>query len=514
MAIDMSSMIPSLSQAANSGLDPDELLASGDPHGMLAAKQAGVPYVPKRAVAQDSNSNPSTPTASVQATPWRVGPQPANSAPVSEAAMTEAIPPTGARDTAAPRSAFGDIARQALQQKMGVLTQAQNAPQGADVNALESRRAALTPPNAADAQYQPSVGRRIARGIEGVGLGLAEGGLRGAIAGGIAPQTTGLSGYRDPNSKFAAAQQQNQQQVADLDQQITQGNTAAKQREGDVQNLTRIGAGLGSTATEAVESENAEKPKGKAQIITAGDGSLFSVDPDDPTHPSPITGPDGKPIMGKGDGKYVQLEIGGKPHTVEVDDKGNTIKDLGATGEKPTNIRVGSEGTWALDEDKDGKPVLFNSKTGETKAAPNIQKAGTASKAQAALDKVNEPIDAAMNYANDYAANGRFTGSGDEALQEKFFELAKPSVGFRMTQPQIDLLQNSRNWMGTAEAHLRHATKGTWFSDDQRKEIVQTMKDLAAAKKKTSGGASAPASTAQPAAKGGFNWAEHPLVKP
>ena len=59
-----------------------------------------------------------------------------------------------------------------------------------------------------------------------------------------------------------------------------------------------------------------------------------------------------------------------------------------------------------------------------------------------------------MNYANDYLTNGRFTGSGDEALQEKFFELAKPSVGFRMTQPQIDLLQNSRSWMNSAEAHI------------------------------------------------------------
>ena len=432
--------------------------------------------------------------------------------------MTEALPSTRVRSTPAPQSQFSDLARTALQQKMQVLGQAQNTPAGADVNSLESRRAALTAaaPNPTAPQYQPSVGRRIARGVEGVGLGLAEGGLRGAIAGGIAPQTTGLAGYRDPNSAFSAARQQNQQKVADIDQQIAQGNTAAKQREGDVQNLTRIGSGLGSTATEAAESQNAltnaNKPTGKAQIITAGDGTMFSVDPDDPTHPQPIIGTDGKPVTGKSDGKYVQLEIGGKPHTVEVDDKGNTIKDLGATGEKPTNIRVGSEGTWALDEDKDGKPDLFNSKTGETKAAPNIQKSGTAAKNQAALDKVNEPIDAAMNYANDYAANGRFTGSGDEALQEKFFELAKPSVGFRMTQPQIDLLQNSRNWMGTAEAHLRHATKGTWFSDDQRKEIVQTMKDLAAAKKKTSGGAATPA--AKPAAKGGFNWDDHPLVKP
>ncbi len=513
MGIDLSSSIPSLSQAASAGLDPDELLASGDPHGMLAAKLAGVPYQPQRVQSAQSTGISRPPNGgNVSSTA-----PPTSEEPTTAPPRTRAVPST-VTPSGTAKSAFGDIARQALQQKMGVLGQAQNTPAGADVNNLESRRAALTAaaPNANDEQYKPSVGRRIARGLEGVGLGLAESGLRGAIAGGIAPQSTGLSGYRDPNSKFAAAQQQNQQQIADVDQQIAQGNTAAKQREGDIQNLTRIGAGLGSTATEAAESENANtnanKPTGKAQIITAGDGSLFSVDPDDPTHPSPITGPDGKPIMGKRDGKYVQLEIGGKPHTVEVDDKGNTIKDLGATGEKPTNIRVGSEGTWSLDEDKDGKPILFNSKTGERKDANGMQKSGTAAKAQAAIDKVNEPVDAAMNYASDYLTNGRFTGSGDEALQEKFFELAKPSVGFRMTQPQIDLLQNSRSWMNSAEAHIRHATKGTWFSDDQRKEIVQTMKDLAASKKKTAGGAAPTA--AKPAATGGFNWGDHPLVKP
>jgi hypothetical protein len=97
-----------------------------------------------------------------------------------------------------------------------------------------------------------------------------------------------------------------------------------------------------------------------------------------------------------------------------------------------------------------------------------------------------------MQDADDYLTNGSFTGAGDEALQEKFFELAKPSVGFRMTAPQMQMLQDSRSWMGSIEAHMRHATTGTWFSDDQRKQIVQTMKQLGEAKKKAlaSGGQS------------------------
>jgi hypothetical protein len=151
------------------------------------------------------------------------------------------------------------------------------------------------------------------------------------------------------------------------------------------------------------------------------------------------------------------------------------------------NKKAGEAGTWQLAEDKDGKPIFYNSKTGQQKDAGGIQRSGAQEKKTAAEEKEFGPARAAQQYADDYLANGRFTGSGDEALQEKFFELAKPTTGFRMTQPQIDMLQNSRSWMNSAEAHLRHMATGTWFSDEQRKQIAQTMRDLAAAKLKASG---------------------------
>jgi hypothetical protein len=153
--------------------------------------------------------------------------------------------------------------------------------------------------------------------------------------------------------------------------------------------------------------------------------------------------------------------------------------------EKPA-AEGANEGTWTLAEDANGKPVLFNSKTGLEKDAPTgLAKTGTHAKQEAA----NAPVEGAMGYANDYMKRGAFTGSGDEALQEKFFELAKPSTGFRMSQPQIDMLQNSRSWMNSMSAHLRHATVGTWFSPEQRAQIVDTMNQLANAKKAaTSGG--------------------------
>jgi hypothetical protein len=138
-------------------------------------------------------------------------------------------------------------------------------------------------------------------------------------------------------------------------------------------------------------------------------------------------------------------------------------------------------GTWQLAEDKDGNPVLYNSKTAQQKPAGGLQKPGTHAKQQQGA----EGEDMAINYAEDYLRNGVFTGSGDEALQEKFFELAKPKTGFRMTQPQMDMLRQSRGWMSGMAAHIRHATTGTWFTPQQRQQIVDTMRQLSAARRET-----------------------------
>jgi hypothetical protein len=203
---------------------------------------------------------------------------------------------------------------------------------------------------------------------------------------------------------------------------------------------------------------------------------------------SPLGGASLKDPADTKGGQLTDIDIGGQNHKVLVNPKdGTIIRDLGQS-KLPNNS--GNEGTWTLDEDADGKPILFNSKTGQTRQAPaGIARPGTKSKADAATEKLIGPARDAQQYANDYLANGRFTGAGDEALQEKFFELAKPTTGFRMTQPQIDMLQHSRDWMSGAQARFRHATQGTWFNDTQRKQIVQTMQDLADAKIKGQKGA-------------------------
>lgn len=114
---------------------------------------------------------------------------------------------------------------------------------------------------------------------------------------------------------------------------------------------------------------------------------------------------------------------------------------------------------------------------------------------------------AAQQYAKDYINSGGFTGPGDEALMEKFFELAKPSSGFRMTQNQMDMLRNAQSWKNSVVARYRHATTGVWFSNEQRQQIADTMGQLAASRATAQGGGQQPAqgasgsSGAKPSAK-------------
>jgi hypothetical protein len=87
----------------------------------------------------------------------------------------------------------------------------------------------------------------------------------------------------------------------------------------------------------------------------------------------------------------------------------------------------------------------------------------------------------ALDYANTYRT-AKHTGPGDEALQDQFFELAKPSTGFRMNQAQIDQLHSMQNWVNSVEGAAYHAKYGTWFSDPQRDQIIDTMGALGRSK--------------------------------
>lgn len=203
-----------------------------------------------------------------------------------------------------------------------------------------------------------------------------------------------------------------------------------------------------------------------------------------------FTGANGEPLeINSATGETRPANVAGaKKTTKDQTPQQQTFDDLIKGGMTPiqayekTREKSGgttiNQGTWSLDE-QNGKPVLFNSKTGEVKPAPEgLAKTGTAAKATA----LTAPAQQALEYAKSYGDRTAHTGPGDEALMEKFFELAKPSTGFRMSQPQIDMLKGAQSWMNGLEAHIRHAATGTWFSDEQRKQIIDTMTDLGDAK--------------------------------
>lgn len=93
-------------------------------------------------------------------------------------------------------------------------------------------------------------------------------------------------------------------------------------------------------------------------------------------------------------------------------------------------------------------------------------------------EKKIAPLSSAMNFADDYLKSGAYTGSNDDALLLQFFEVAKPETGFRLTQAEMKRQSEAQSWRNSAEAYVRHALHGTWFSDEQRKQMVQSMHDI------------------------------------
>jgi hypothetical protein len=175
---------------------------------------------------------------------------------------------------------------------------------------------------------------------------------------------------------------------------------------------------------------------------------------------------------------------------------------------------------------KDGSPVFYDPKnpTGPLiPAPPGLETAAGAARTEkqqaaavAAQEKALGPKRDALNYANDYLGRGIFTGPSDEALQDKFFELAKSSSGFKMTGAQIKQLNDSRDLINSMKARAKHAfsPNAPWFADQQRQQIVATMNNLARSHGMTvgrDGHAILPAVAGTlPPLTGDTSWIDHP----
>lgn len=140
--------------------------------------------------------------------------------------------------------------------------------------------------------------------------------------------------------------------------------------------------------------------------------------------------------------------------------------------------RENNMGTWSVVEGDNGETKLLNTKTGEMRDAPEgLHKSGYYAKQVA-------PLEAARMNISSYIDGRVYDGPGDLALQHEFFTATQPATGFRMTKVQQDILQNSQNWLNSIQAKAYHFAHGTWFSDEQRRQIAKAAQDAIDAKKK------------------------------
>jgi hypothetical protein len=183
--------------------------------------------------------------------------------------------------------------------------------------------------------------------------------------------------------------------------------------------------------------------------------------------------------------KTIQVEVGGKPHQMAWNPAtGKYDLDQGESGEKPpvTRISTGAseKNLWSVPQ-PDGSNKVVSLTPGMTIPKGAVSLSGQSAENSKA-GGADAPTVAALKFANDYLQSGAFTGPSDEALQDQFFQLAKPSTGFRMNQAQISQLHDMSSWMNSIRGRAYHAINGTWFAPEQRAQIVQTMNNLASSK--------------------------------
>jgi hypothetical protein len=111
-------------------------------------------------------------------------------------------------------------------------------------------------------QFAPSLGRRIWRGAEGALLGLAGGGLPGALVGALKPGAVGSQNYGAPNDLYTREEQAREQDLGNLqDQRKTAFETwkqsvdAAKERASQYRANATLGKDLTTGATDVTKND-------------------------------------------------------------------------------------------------------------------------------------------------------------------------------------------------------------------------------------------------------------------
>lgn len=324
---ELQSLIPSLSPIMGSGVDPEDVLRSGNPQGYMAAMRSGMPFNPAPVRTSTSqlaasvqpalppSAQPPSPAGSAaiqrgerEATMSSLMPgfgesltragEPATNAPnpISETTRNPSVPGTVTPSGSPISTPWSQLAKEASQGAQSTLNEANtlaNARQPVDVNAIETQRSALASPQTAanpggipnpkdplHPEYRPSAGRRIARGVLGAVAGLGAGGIRGAIEGAVNPAVTTGVGYSAPTSQFSQAAQRSAAALSSLDQQLQQADTQAKTKDQAVQSKIAIASQFANLAKDEAADLNAENKSGQLDATMAKAGMKVIRDSD------------------------------------------------------------------------------------------------------------------------------------------------------------------------------------------------------------------------------------------
>lgn len=222
--------------------------------------------------------------------------------------------------------------------------------------------------------------------------------------------------------------------------------------------------------TEHTQAETAslEAPPPKVTFEKTEDGSIVQMTAD------PKSGQAKVQVVYHGDPKVetdvIQREVKGQPHNFLINKKsGADIKDLGPKKEE------GAVGNWSLQEGPEGKPILFNSKTAQTKEAPaGMEAKGTADKQKKAAQPMQDVLDEIAE-SKEYAANPSATN--DYGLLMNFIGTTKPEslAKLRLNQNEVHLATGTRGSLGDLQALAQRVENGEMLTPDQRKAMLQTM---------------------------------------
>jgi hypothetical protein len=168
---------------------------------------------------------------------------------------------------------------------------------------------------------------------------------------------------------------------------------------------------------------------------------------------------------------------------------GSDVKLKNAQAEEArakANAPPKEQGTWQPFEDPNtGAPLERNSVSGAVRTPQQgVARLGTFDKRMAAHQKEFGSAVDSLNFANDYVTAGTPSGTSDEALMDKYFDLTKPSTGFRMTKPQQDMLKQAQDAKDSIVSSAKHylAPNAPYFSPTLRNNIVQTMNEIGKAR--------------------------------